>query len=731
MKNFSVIAKPLTSLTTKDSALHWTVDCQTAFDKLKEILTGPALVAYPRDEGAYILDTDACDVGIGAVLSQIQDGTEKVVAYGSRTLNKAERNYCVTDKELLAVRYFIEYFRYYLLGRRFTVRSDHQALKWIFSLREPKGRIARWLEIMSAYDFSVKYREGKRHGNADGLSRCPNPRDCHCGDQDDMEQLKCGPCKKCIKRGEDMLHAQLERHPIDEGLQTPDPCAASEVEDSKRKVSSQTGGTLRQNRSESSRTEFPQIQQVKIRKSSKLNVQKESYTQNKTTWFQGYSANELSKLQREDPNIGPLIQWMEAKERPFGAEMCTSSPETRNYWNYWNSLEMKEGLLWKNFHKHDGTQSFLQLIAPSSMRPQVFKAMHSCLLSGHLGKRKTTEKILQRYYWYNLREDVNNWLQECDICAANKKLTRHPRAPLGDMRVGAPLDRICTDILGPLPITPRGNQYILVVTDSFSKWVEAYPIHDTTATTTAQVILNEFISRFGCPLDVHSDQGRNYESRLFTNLCKLLEIRKTRTSPRHPQGNGQVERFNKTLVKMIKAYIKDQDEWDLHLGCLTGAYRATPHESTGLTPNMVMLGREVKLPMEVTMEECSEQNSYGEYVDNLRLMICKAHTLTRKHLQQATYRQKEIYDTKTLLHEYQSGDLVWYLNESRKEGISPKLQNIYSGPYLVLKGLNRIDYLIQLDRKGTQKVVHHDKLKPYLGLKILKWSRKAMAAVKP
>ncbi|CAC5398529.1 unnamed protein product [Mytilus coruscus] len=122
------------------------------------------IVASPADQCGYILDTDACYTGIGAVLSQVQEGQEKVIAYGSRTLNKAERNYCVTDKELLALRYFIEYYRQYLLGRKFSVRVDHQPLVWLFSLKEPKGRIARWIEILSAYDFSNIHRPGKKHG---------------------------------------------------------------------------------------------------------------------------------------------------------------------------------------------------------------------------------------------------------------------------------------------------------------------------------------------------------------------------------------------------------------------------------------------------------------------------------------------------------------------------------------------------------------------------------------
>jgi hypothetical protein len=153
---------------------------------------------------AILLDTDACDTAIGAVLSQIQDGHLRVIAYGSRTLNQAEGNYCITDKELLAVRYFIEYYRQYVLGRTLTVRTDHQALIWLFSLKEPKGRIARWVEILSAFDFTVEYRPGNKHGNADAMSRCLNPRECDCPQTDNLEYLKCGPCAKCMQRAENM-----------------------------------------------------------------------------------------------------------------------------------------------------------------------------------------------------------------------------------------------------------------------------------------------------------------------------------------------------------------------------------------------------------------------------------------------------------------------------------------------------------------------------------------------
>lgn len=189
IKDFSLIASQLVKLTKKESDFVW--DLRT----LKQILTGPEIMAYPRDDEEFILDIDASGEAIGAVLSQMQDGRERVISYGSRTLTKSERNYCITDKESLAVRHFIEYYKKYLLGRKFLVRTDHQALFWLFKLKEPKDRTARWLEILSAYSFAIQHRPGQMHGNADALSRCSNPSNGQCEDVDNLVNLKCGPCK--------------------------------------------------------------------------------------------------------------------------------------------------------------------------------------------------------------------------------------------------------------------------------------------------------------------------------------------------------------------------------------------------------------------------------------------------------------------------------------------------------------------------------------------------------
>ena len=215
--------------------------------------------------------------------------------------------------------------------------------------------------------------------------------------------------------------------------------------------------------------------------------------QTQNSWLTGYSNMELKCMQEKDPDIGIILNWKINGNRPYGTTVTASSPETRHYWNYWSSLEIVQGVLCKKFHTQDGNSTYLQFIVPHTLRQEIMYSMHNGLLSGHLGRKKTTDKILQRFYWFGLRDDVNIWIKRCDTCAANKKPKRKPRAPMGDMRVGAPLDRLSIDVLGPLPKTSRGNQYILVVADAFTKWTEAYAIPNQTAKTCAHKILNEFI----------------------------------------------------------------------------------------------------------------------------------------------------------------------------------------------------------------------------------------------
>ena len=211
------------------------------------------------------------------------------------------------------------------------------------------------------------------------------------------------------------------------------------------------------------------------------------------------------------------------------------------------------------------------------------------------------------------------------------------------------------------------------------------------------------IARYGAPLSIHSDLGSNYESQIFQELCRLMEVRKTRTSVRNPKGNGQAEKFNKTLVRMIKAYLKgEQEDWDLNLGSLAAAFRATPNSSSEFTHNMLMLGREVRIPAKLRCgRACDSEgqpvNSYGEYVNWLRDRLQAAHDIAREYLENAAKRHKFAYDTKLEHLRYEQGECASYLHEKRVPGVSPKLQPKYV-LCVVLKKLSDVTYLIGLEK---------------------------------
>ena len=470
IKDFAHKVKPMVPLTKKGQRFDWDSKCQASFESLKSALVSPEIMGYPLNDGdEFILDTDASYFAIGAVLLQVQDRRERVIAYASRAMNKTERNYCITEKELLAVRYFIEYFRQYLLGRRFQVRTDHQALVWLFSLREPRSKIARWIEILAQYDFSVLYRPGKQHGHSDALSRCETPRDCSCPEAD-MKPLKCDPCKKCIKRASDMvLDVKFNKPLLSSFTGQPELSSVSHAEEEVRAL---TCGD----------------QVPSTSNSSKGDVYGGK-------WECGKSRLDMSKDQQEDPDIGPILSAKKEGIRPQWQEMLNKSPATRHYWLIWDMLQLREGILFRLFTPQNSTEKLVQYVVPRSMRTSVLTQVHDSLLSAHLGVKRTKSKTLQHFYWYALKEDVVAYVKGCATCAKHKKPVRTPKAPMGTIPVGGPWDVLALDYIGPLPLTPRGNKYILVLTDLFTKYVEVLPVPDQIAEACARLLLNNFIAR--------------------------------------------------------------------------------------------------------------------------------------------------------------------------------------------------------------------------------------------
>ena len=246
---------------------------------------------------------------------------------------------------------------------------------------------------------------------------------------------------------------------------------------------------------------------------------------------------------------------------------------------------------------------------------------------------------------------------------------------------------VATDIVGPFPKTDSGNVYVLVAADYFTRWVEAYAIPNQEAIMVATKLVDEMFCLFSVPEQLHSDQGRQFESAVMQEVSRILQIRKSRTTPYHPQSDGLVERFNRTLLDMLATTVrKHPKEWETHLQKLCMAYNTSVHSSTGFTPFYLMFGRQAKLPIDVAYgNPTPESDSVSQYAATMKDSLEQAYRRVREQSGNSAKRQKELYDQKVHGKAFEVGDLVWLHSPAVPRGQSRKLHCPWVGPFEVVK----------------------------------------------
>ena len=244
-----------------------------------------------------------------------------------------------------------------------------------------------------------------------------------------------------------------------------------------------------------------------------------------------------------------------------------------------------------------------------------------------------------------------------------------------------------------------------------------HAVSNIEAKTVANKIVVEWICRYGCPSIIHSDQGRQFEGKLFSQLCSLLGIHKTRTTALRPQANGQVERFNKTLGALLAINCDgDPRYWDKHLPFVVAAYRAAVHDSTGVTPNKLMFGHEVMLPLHIITGNPNKRvydQHADEYVAELTERLNRAYALARAMLKKASRRRKKYYDVGTKRFTLSVGQPVWLYDPIKNEGLCRKLSSLWKKGWVVTHQLDDVRYRIQERSRGNSRIVHIDRLLPY------------------
>lgn len=659
IKNFSLVAAPLHHMIQAGVKFHWSDEALEAFQTLKDRMMSSVILAFPRFDLPFILETDASAIGVGALLSQEVNNVERPICFASQKLSKSEQNYSVIQREILAARWALQQFRPYLLGRHFILKTDHNPLVYLRQQKHLKPTLARWALEFEEFTFEFQHRPGKENERADALSRAPvrePPVDTENSHMflDQFQEKKIGA----------RTAENREIHPQQEHV----------------------SGAVTSDRYR------PEI----------IGFLDFSNPDNLREWVDE---------QLGDVYLGLLIRMIKNSEQGQALPEYTSIEDDslKTYLTLWKKgqLILKSGLLYRI------TEEGLEILVPKSKVPHILSSFHNHQTAGHLGVKKTRDRLRNCAYWVGIDTDVADWIRSCTECQLKQRASPIPSAPLQPIQhAERPFQMMAADILSGLPETPSGNKVILVVSDYFTRWIEAFPLPDEKAETIARKLVDEIFLRFGLPEQFHTDQGRQFEGTLMAEICRLLGVRKTATAIYHPQSDGLVERFNRTLLSMLRSYVVDcPEKWDTWLPTLLFAYRTSVQQSLRKSPYEVMFGIKPRTPIEFDVLPGFRQPFAGELAHTLQEMRQRV----LGNLRTAQERQKIHYDARQkFMSAWEEGDLVWVGLGKAPKGKFLKLCTKYEAiPYRIISVRPQTVKVENLATRA-QKVVPYNRLKRFV-----------------
>ena len=340
---------------------------------------------------------------------------------------------------------------------------------------------------------------------------------------------------------------------------------------------------------------------------------------------------------------------------------------------------------------------------------------HGSIMGGHMGIKKTVDKIQSAFYWPGIQGDVTRFCKSCDVCQKTVQKGSVPKVPLQKMPlIEKPFQRVAIDLVSPIsPPSEDGHRYILTLVDYAIRYPEAVPLKNIDTETVAEALVDIF-SRLGVPEEILSDLGTQFIAECMKEVARLLSIKQLTTTPYHPMCNGMTEKFNGTMKLMLKRLCSEQPrQWNRYINPLLFAYREVAQESSGFSPFGLLYGRAVRGPMHILkelwtkgVEEPEVKNSY-QYVFELREKLENTLNLAHSELQKSQVKAKHYYDRKTKVRRFVQGDKVLILLPTDHN----KLLMQWKGPYEVSAVVGLNDYKVKV--KGKERVYHANLLKKY------------------
>lgn len=668
---FAEITKCINDLQKKDKTFIWSTECQNAFESLKNQLLRPPILKYPDFTKNFILTTDASNYALGAVLSQGDIGLDLPISYASTTLSKHDINKPIIEKELLAIHWGINFFRPYLYGRKFVVVTDHRPLVSLFSHRNPSSKMTRIRMDLCDYDFDIVYKKGKMNTNADALSRI---------------NLNSETLKTMIpSKDEEKVLAitrSMQNKAKDHDSDIINKCAVNKKPDHLFIWDC------------TSMTDIKNIHRLKFitqRNSKKITIQNinndiivrcsDNPSNTKVT---------LEKLtsRMRDQKIRELA--LSKSDYMFNSMAIDEFKILHNEIQKENNYELKI-LLYSEPERINCKHTQLKLISE----------YHDSTHGGHLGIRKTTMKLKQRYIWKNMYRMTKQYILNCPQCRINKQ-TKHTKEPftLTDTP-GTSFEVVSIDTVGPLRLSNH-FRYILTIQCDLTKYIVAYPMETKDARTVAKTLVENFILIYGNFKILKSDKGTEFTNQLMSEMCGLLRIKQIFSAPYHHETLGSLERNHRVLNEFLLNFSKN-DEWDSWIPYFTFAYNTTPHIDTNYSPYELVFGKLPYLPNDQLNSQKPFYNS-EDYVTELKHRL-KFSLEKAKELLEKSKIKRILKENKTNPIQLMVGDLVLLRVIDRKKNQAP-----YKGPYKIIsrEGVNS-----KLEINGQIKKYHNNMLKKW------------------
>ncbi|KAL0202987.1 hypothetical protein M9458_001005, partial [Cirrhinus mrigala] len=429
--------------------------------------------------------------------------------------------------------------------------------------------------------------------------------------------------------------------------------------------------------------------------------------------FPEFQQQDVQRMQEQDPLISRFKFYWNRGGGPDKGERREESKDTLELLRQWDKVEEFEGILYRVVADARGGW-VKQLLLPQVLKQEVLGQLHDH--QGHQGIDRTFKLVRQRFYWPGMYQDVQDVCKNCLRCIVSKDVQPKVRTVMNSIQASKPLEVVALDFT-MLERSQSGKENVLVITDVFSKFTVAIPTADQRAVTVAKVLVKEWIHRYAVPARIHSDQGRCFEAEIVQQLCKVYGMQKSRTTAFHPQGNGQCERFNRTLHDLLRALPREKKlRWDEYLHEVVFAYNTTENATTGFSPFFLMFGRSPDLPIDhLLFGGCrrGEEGTTETWVAEHQHRLQQAYNLTQKRLQNMTKQRQRRQQGVVKDVSLNPGDLVYRRNR-RVRGRN-KIQDVWEDlPYYVLERLDpdkAVYKVVPVDRSQPPKNVHRLELR--------------------